>query len=365
MQKPASKAVTPHDDLLDQSMITAHVDAYLRDFFSHTIERAAKMDTRAAELWSVIERVTLAGGKRLRPYLVMLAYQAYGGRATDTIIPVAVAQELLHVSLLMHDDIIDKDFMRHGQLNVAGMMREQYVELASTNEPIHYANGAALLGGDLLIGAAHHIIAVSTLSDAHKLTALNELDSAIFCVGAGEFLDMESVLLPFAQTDALHIIDLKTAHYSCIVPLTSGARLAGADMTEITLLERLGAALGAAFQLADDMLGVYGDEAVTGKSTLSDIREGKHTYLMEQAMVLCSPAEKRSLMQALGNDKLTHKDLAGIRRLLEECGAKDTTLKQIKKFSDTAIHELAGLTVSDQAKAAFMNVINRAAKRAV
>ena len=349
--------------LLSQPTVTTLVNDYLHKFYQESIAHARKLDSHSAELWRVLERVSLAGGKRLRPYVLLLAYQAYGGDDYSTVLPVAVAQELLHISMLIHDDIIDKDTTRHGELNVSGIMQQQYAKLTARRELLHYANSAAMLGGDLLLGAAHNVIIESQLAAHHKLMALKELNNAIFHVGAGEFLDMESSFRPFNQIDALHIIELKTSCYSFITPLRSGALLAGASQRETRLLEQLGAALGVVFQLSDDLLGVYGDQAITGKSVMGDIREGKHTLLMEQGMILCSDLERQELTRALGNSQLSMYELERVRKLLKTSGAKAKVLQQIDTASTQARAVLQQLHVLPQAKAALEEIIERTATR--
>jgi geranylgeranyl diphosphate synthase type I len=351
--------------IIAQTAVTERVNVALKNFFNASITRAEMLDPRVAELWQILAEVTLAGGKRLRPYILLLSYQSFSPdeQNIETILPVAVAQELLHVSFLMHDDIIDRDTMRHGQPNVIGIMQTQYAELNTQGSPTHYANAASLLGGNLLIGAAYRLVSESGVSDHQKLSIIKELNDAIDYVGAGEFLDMESELRPITETNALRIIDLKTAYYSFIIPLRCGAILAGASEEQLDHLKKFGAAIGAAFQLADDLLGVFGDEAVTGKSVLSDIREGKHTYLIEQTIARSSMAQQATIRAALGNRNLTLAGLETVKHIADTVGAKRAVVDKINELSKVATNILDVLSLPPDIRLVFIDLIHQAANR--
>src|SRR5690606_2950472 len=217
----------------------------------------------------------------------MLAYQTFGGEDYPAVLPVAVAQELLHVSMLIHDDIIDEDYLRHDTDNVSGIYVKRYARYPlAEGQRSHFANSAALIGGDLLISAAYQVLASARISEQQKQQATDLLGEAIFVVCGGELLDTESSFIDLSEIDALKIAQLKTASYSFVSPLLMGAVLAGTDQKTQTTLRQFGSALGIAFQLADDILGLYGEEAVTGKSASSDLRQGKRTYMLLKALEL-------------------------------------------------------------------------------
>ena len=351
--------------LASRDQVKTDINYLLADFFTKNIARSLQFDENYSYLWQTIENLSIAGGKRLRPYLLVLAYQGYGGDGYKSVLPVAAAQELLHLSLLIHDDIIDNDYIRYGQDNISGSMRKKYQQLGSTTDAAHYGDGAAILAGDLLISGAHNLIVSSELSDTQKLLGLTCLEEGIFTVGGGELLDMESVLYDFDDTNTLKIAELKTAGYSCVVPLITGASLAGAAEGEITLLRKLALALGIGFQLADDLLGIYGDEAVTGKSNLGDIREGKRTYLMSQALSRSSEKDRTVLRDLLGNPQVNQAQAEKIRAILEQSGAKAATHQKIREYASEANDLLQQLKLSTAAKQALQLFIKNATERSL
>jgi geranylgeranyl diphosphate synthase type I len=339
------------------------VDQYLQGYFARQIAASSALHPAYGSLWQALQTVSLAGGKRLRPYLMLLSYQAYGGRGYRAVLPAACALELLHISLLVHDDIIDQDYIRHGQPNVAGLFRERYAGFPGARDVAHYADAAALLGGDLLLAGAHELVAASAAAAPRKLSVLQELDRTIFTVDGGELLDTESVMQPFDQVDPLQIAALKTAYYSCIAPLKVGALLAGAGQAEFRQLECFGTALGIAYQLADDLLGVYGDEAVTGKSIISDVREGKRTFLMAAALRLAGPADLRVLQAALGNARLSPAQAARVRTIMTACGARQAAIDEAAAHVARAGRSLDKLRIRPAVKPALRALIREAVER--
>lgn len=343
---------------------TARINQVLNDFFEKSISEAAQISPSYRQLWQSLHDLIRSGGKRLRPQMTLLAYEAFGGKDTGAVLPVATAQELLHLSLLVHDDIIDRDYIRYGAPNIAGQYRTLYAPFVSNpDERTHYANSAAILGGDLLLSAAHQMIADSTLPARDKLQAQVLLARNIFEVAAGELLDTESVFVPYVSGDALKIARYKTAGYSFIGPLTTGACLAGALPTHIDMLRTYAESLGVAFQLVDDMLGMYGVEEVLGKTTTGDIREGKRTYMAEQATSAMSPQQKETFDRIYGNAKATPDEIAEIRELFIVVGAKQSTDKAIAEYADKARKALSLLPLDDDYLAKFEQLITKVTNR--
>jgi geranylgeranyl pyrophosphate synthase len=339
------------------------VDRFLKTFFAQKIKQSRAIDDNYTVLWQALRDVTLAGGKRFRPYLLLLFYEGYGGQDYESVLPVAAAQELLHTSLLIHDDIIDKDYVRHGEPNVAGIFKDYYQQFPLSGDTAHYANSAALLGGNLLLASAYDLTTAANLNATTKLSVLQELSRSIFTVYGGEMLDMESVMQPFEAVDSLRIAELKTAYYSCIAPALTGAALAGAGKSEHAQLKAFGTALGIAYQLVDDLLGVFGDEAVTGKSSLSDIREGKRTFLMAQALALAGRPEQKILAASLGKTTLTAAEADQVRTIVTNSGARQATITQITAYAAQARASLEKLPITGDAKQALEQLIQQALVR--
>lgn len=289
-------------------------------------------------LWIGLHSLISSGGKRLRPQMTVLAYAALGGEDTDSILPIAAAQELLHFSLLIHDDVIDRDYVRYGVANIAGQYKVSYSQFAASEDDLsHYAHSAAILAGDLMLSGAYKLIATSKLSHEAIATAQSLLSTGIFEVAGGELLDTELSFMPYQTGDALKVATYKTASYSFVAPLLTGASLAGADKNQLAALRSYATALGIAYQLTDDILGVFGDEQQTGKSTTSDIAEGKRTFMVEKALQAFSASEMTIFMMAFGNPNATPIEVSTAKQLLESSGVKQVTEQKIAELTDQAL----------------------------
>ncbi len=338
-------------------------DKVLDDFLSKELLAAQAIDKDYAELHTTIREYVAGGGKRIRPYLTVLAYQGYGGDDITTATHVACAWELLHAALLVHDDIIDRDVIRHGKPNITGMYQQIYSTL--TDESVdHYALSAALLAGDLLITASQNIILRSSLSADQKIQILQYLNTAIFKVGGGELLDTETALRSISQTNPRLIAQYKTSSYSFISPLQSGAFLAGADADQLEQIHFLGDKIGVAFQLIDDLLGVFGDEKQTGKSSDGDIRERKHTLLLQETFTRASTSDRKKLTDYYSiSTNLSNKDISYIRSLMISTGAKEAIAKEAAQLASEAKEAIAQLQMTDDAKNAMYDIVEVILKR--
>lgn len=329
-----------------------------------SIKDAATIDPSYERLWKNLYTLIQSGGKRLRPQMTLLAYSAFGGKDIESIAPVAAAQELLHFSLLIHDDIIDRDYIRYGVANIAGQYKLTYSQFVAGKDDItHYSHSAAILAGDLMLSGAHQLIASCDLPGSAIATAQQLMSVGIFEVAGGELLDTELSFMPYKNGDALKIATYKTASYSFIAPLLTGARLAGASDEDIQVLRDYATALGIAYQLTDDILGVFGVEVETGKSTTGDIIEGKRTYLVEMALAAFSAADEAVFMRAFGNPDATTLEIEAAKRLLISSGARTKIEEKIADYTTTAQTSLGALSLPDEYHERFLQMTNRVTKR--
>lgn len=319
--------------------VATKTDDFLKSFFKKSIDSSDKISPSYGRLWRNIETVVMAGGKRVRPYLTAVGYGGLNDeKRMDKIIPAAAAQELLHCGLLMHDDIIDRDYIRRGKDNLAGMYKHAY---SSLNEPdkTHFADSAAMLGGDLLIASAHEVIRRSDFNADDKITALGKLHSSIFDVAAGELMDFEASFLRQDSHSFIKIASYKTASYSFIGPLVTGASLAGEPEEVLSSLSNFALNLGIAFQLQDDLLGIFGDESVTGKSNISDLIEAKHTYLIEQYKS-SSRFDNNLFKKVFGNPGADEEKISSLKQAIEASGARSQAESAVEKFTSKALMSL-------------------------
>jgi len=315
--------MTPTALVLGSTDVVAEVSARIEEFFTGMQAKATPFGRRYAELWEAA-RDSTEGGKRFRPVLVVNAYHAFGGDRDADVIAVACAFELLHTAFLLHDDVIDGDTTRRGRPNLAGAFAARASEGGvSAESAAGWGAASAILAGDLLIHAAQAQIARLDLPNDRRSALLDLVEESMFVTAAGELSDVAfatGVDVP-ALAETLSMTQWKTAHYSFQAPLLAGAILAGAGDETLRALGEFGHRIGIAFQLRDDVLGVFGDEHLTGKSVSSDLRAGKVTPMMCFAL----QHDDGEVRDALAAGVVTDRDAARLRDLLERSGARAFT----------------------------------------
>lgn len=297
------------------------VDAVLTRFFSLAKKRAAAFGPQYEQLWQTLENNTI-GGKRFRPRMVMAAYQSLGGTNVEAAAHVGAAFELLHTALIVHDDVIDHDFVRRGVPNISGTYRELALAGGQSERVAEHSGiSAAVIAGDLALFNAYRLIDASGVADPMRTRLIEVMDDALFASAAGELIDVNFAInaeVPDVD-DILEMERLKTAVYSFEGPLQAGAILAGASEEVIATLGEFGREIGIAYQIVDDLLGVFGVEAETGKTTIGDLREGKRTVLIAYAT---RTEEWPKIAHLIGSEHLTEDDAAQVRAALTASGAK-------------------------------------------
>ncbi|MDP3207668.1 MAG: polyprenyl synthetase family protein [Rhodoglobus sp.] len=316
------------------------VDAVLTRFFSLSKKRAAPLGEQYVELWETLEQNTI-GGKRFRPRMVMSAYETLGGTDLEAAAYVGAAFELLHTALIVHDDVIDHDFIRRGSPNISGVYRDRAAAVgASDRTAEHSGLSAAVIAGDLALFNAYRLIDRSGVDDATRALLLDVMDDALFASAAGELIDVDFSLLPDVPPvdDILTMERLKTAVYSFECPLQAGAILAGASADVVATLGEFGREIGIAYQIVDDLLGVFGAEDETGKTTIGDLREGKRTVLIAYAT---NTPSWLAVDAIFGTESMTEAEAATIRDMLVECGAKSFTEGLARYYCNRAVARLS------------------------
>lgn len=329
-----------------------HVEAYLDTLLKERSQQAAAVGERYALLWNAITNAA-SHGKRLRPYLVMAGY----GSFHEAVVPIAAAQELVHTAMLIHDDIIDQDTIRHGEKNVSGSYVDAYSSWLPTSDIRHYADSAAILAGDALLSEAYHAVATSDFSADHIRALQQRLHQSVFEVIGGELLDVEAAFVQDTEFDPMAIYRYKTASYSFIGPLLSGAICADASSDVIDKLSTFGLNAGIAFQLQDDLLGLFGDESVTGKSTTSDLQEAKATYLITAHKARMDTAMSERFAAHFGaGTTATDYDYQMLKDDIEASGARAEAERLVEEYYTTANEALVGVPQAEELRA-FINTI--------
>jgi geranylgeranyl diphosphate synthase, type I len=308
---------------------------------------------------SAIEEL-LSAGKRLRPAFCYWGWRSAGGEHCPEILATAAALELLQASALVHDDVIDASETRRGRPAVHRQFASWHAAGARSGSAEQFGAGAAILIGDLLLTWANELyysggLAPDVLSHGAPVWATVQTELA-----AGQFLDLLSqVNGSTSVAAALRVITYKTARYTTERPLQLGATLATAvsrapgAVAVTRSLARYGAPLGIAFQLRDDVLGVFGDPDRTGKPVGGDISEGKRTVLMAFARQRASPLQAAVLDRHLGDRSLTGDGVAAVRAVMTDTGALAECEHLIAAYRKESLAALDGAPIADDARAAL------------
>jgi geranylgeranyl diphosphate synthase, type I len=288
----------------------------------------------------------LASGKRLRPAFCYWGWRAAGGEDCPQIHAAAAALELLHASALVHDDLMDGSETRRGQPSVHRRFAGVHVDSGWRGSGDAFGAGAAILIGDLLMAWTDELFAASGLPPAALRRGQPVLDAMRAELICGQYLDLLGQVAGDGTVDsALRVVRFKSAKYTVERPLQLGAALAAPPPADDPAIEQAcrgyGLPVGVAFQLRDDVLGVFGDPALTGKPAIDDLREGKRTVLVAIARERSGAAGRELLDRLLGDRLLDEAGAAQIRSILTETGA----LAECELMIDSSVAEgLAALT---------------------
>ena len=334
---PSPTSAPTHPVDLDRAR--QRIDSVLEEFLRGKENAAAelKLPTDAPRS---LRNFLAAGGKRLRPLMCILGWHAAGGYtpASGTVIRVAAALEMFHAFALVHDDIMDDSDTRRGQPTVHRALSLQYAARRPQSAAERLGTSAAIVVGDFALAWSDELIHTAEVPRTRRTSLLAALHAMRDEVLLGQLLDLTATGQPSADLDrALAIAHFKTAKYTIERPLHICAILAGADGALLDTLTAYALPLGEAFQLRDDLLGVFGDPARTGKSRLDDLREGKHTALIAHALRDAVPAHASTLRRLVGRADLTEADAARIRAILTATGARTHVEHMIVQRRDSVL----------------------------
>ncbi|AYG04747.1 polyprenyl synthetase family protein [Gryllotalpicola protaetiae] len=347
------------------------------------------LDDRSSIVTSVGDDVTallddsrrfLSGGKRFRAQFCHWGWRAVAGaretpvtqRELDAVIGAASALELFHAAALVHDDVIDSSDTRRGEPSAHRRFAERHGARRWAGDAGAFGTSSAILLGDLLLGWSDELLddALFGLGDADRARAARHLFNTMRTdVTAGQYLDVleenawverdEQQLLEAAR----RVVVFKSAKYSIEAPLQIGAAIAGASEAQLATLSEFGLPLGIAFQLRDDLLGVFGDAAVTGKPSGDDLREGKRTVLVALTRSRVSPSVRRVFDDLLGDPQLTTEQVLMLQGAMRDSGAVDEIEAIIEREVRSANAALDEASLAPEAIAALRRLTARVTDR--
>lgn len=307
-----------------------------------------------------------AGGKRTRGVLTLCGYEMHGGEDAIMITEAAGTIEGLHAYLLVVDDVADHSDTRRGKPTAHILLEKFLQEGAARGNVKKTAEDMAISGALVGQHKAQEVFAGLDAPAERKLSVVTAVNKHLLRTGLGQVLDMASTTGARMDTrDIISVATSKTAYYSFQMPLEAGAILAGASDRSIGLLAKYSEHTGLAFQMQDDVMGVFGDEAKMGKSAKSDLIEGKQTLLMANTMNNATMDQQVVLRAALGNPELSDDHFAECKEIIVATGA----LKHVSDYAATLVeraHEALGKGSAEwpDHKVAFLHkvadsVINR------
>jgi geranylgeranyl diphosphate synthase type I len=290
------------DEIMDLPSFQKKINAALLEYTNSKTEKFKDLVGQGMLSETVTHAVSIVnkGGKRVRPYLVYLAYKTEGGTVDEKIIQAGIAMEIFHAFALVHDDVIDKGKERHGIITTHEYLKKAF-ETYPRGDKKHIAEGMAVLVGDLFFSWSNELISKIQNEKARQLF-FEMFEQTV----AGQMIDVSLMLRSRITTEELvRKNELKTAQYTFAGPLMIGAALAGSDSRQ-DLYKKFGLALGQAFQIQDDLLDVIGDSKNTGKLNFIDIEDGQHTLLTQYIFENATDFDKEVLSALFGKPLDAH-----------------------------------------------------------
>jgi geranylgeranyl diphosphate synthase, type I len=357
-------------------LVQANIDAFLD-------ESRPQLAAIAQELAPFTEytRELLAGGKRFRALFCYWGNQAVR-QATDDIATddhdlsvlstAATALEMFHAAALVHDDIMDNSDTRRGRPSAHRYFETVHLESNWLGDAHAFGRSSALLLGDLLLAWSDDLFgrALANTADlSARVAARTEFNLMKTEVTVGQYLDILEEQAWARQPEdeqlarAHRVITFKSAKYSVEAPLAIGGSLGGGSATQLAALRAYGLPIGTAFQLRDDMLGVFGDPEITGKPAGDDLREGKRTVLIAIARSLVPAGTRRVIDELLGDPEMTESQVETLQRTIVDSGAVDEVERIISRCVATALEAIAEAPLNPAAKRELTDLADTVVRR--
>lgn len=353
-----------HLEILEQELknYLKVFEPYSKKYFETKINDGSKYSPLIKKYYQELEDFS-EGGKKLRGFLVFLGYQigiqgstlstSLKGTTLNSVLPICLAQEILHSFLLIHDDIMDKSDTRRGKPSVHKRFEKDVDE--------HYGVSQAITLGDIACFEAIKLVNSATLDNASKNRALSILIDVLLETAYGQGMDVQFSQSRPTIAQIRKMTELKTAKYSFVGPLLVGSSLGKLSGAQGKAIVSFGMNVGLAFQLQDDILGVFGNEKVLGKSTLSDMREGKNTILIHKTRELADSKQQAVIGKLWGKKNGDIRDLGVMRGIIGACGALEWCRKKNRQLIGQA--KSAALEITDEGQ--LQSIFNQLAEYVV
>jgi geranylgeranyl diphosphate synthase, type I len=344
----------------DGVAFVARVNAALAQFLDERGESLARIGPELTDITDAARRIALDGGKRLRPLFAYWGWRAARDDVADALVAAGASLELLHCCALVHDDLMDRSATRRGHPAAHAAFADVHRDRSWKGDPEVFGAAGAILLGDLLLSWADALFARADLGSAAR-TVYDDMRQLVM---AGQYLDVQvQARGEFSTDDALRVIAFKTSKYTVEGPLLLGATAGDAPPEVCAALSAYALPIGEAFQLRDDVLGVWGDPIETGKPAGDDLREGKRTLLVALAMERATRDQAALLRERLGSPTLDARQVHEVRAVLVDTGALDEVEKLIAARTAEARTGLRDAAIRPDARAALDSLAVAATQR--
>ncbi|NYI07066.1 polyprenyl synthetase family protein [Allostreptomyces psammosilenae] len=349
---------------LDEEHLRDRVGSALAAFLAHQDSVLADIAESLLPVAEAVREFLLDGGKRLRPGFCYWGWRGAGGADCDEAVAAAACLELLQASALIHDDLMDSSDTRRGRPSVHRHFEGLHRAGGWHGSAEGFGEAAAVLLGDLCLVWTDELYFSSGLPAESLLRARPHLDLMRTELMAGQYLDvLEQAVGGGSVERAGRVLRYKSAKYTVERPLQVGAVLAGAGKDLLEAYSAFGLPLGEAFQLRDDVLGVFGDPSQTGKPAGDDLREGKRTLLVALAEQEGTARDARLVTELLGDPALDAAGVATLQEVIRRSGALEEVERTIQRLTDQALDALDEADVLPRAREVLRRLAEVATRR--
>jgi geranylgeranyl diphosphate synthase type I len=350
---------------VDRADLRARVEKALATFLGQQRTVLAAIDPGLAEVADAIDSFVLGGGKRLRPAFAFWGHRGAGGEDTPEVVGAVASLEFLQASALVHDDVMDDSDTRRGEPAVHRRFAATHIEHGWQSDPDRFGAGSAILLGDLCLAWSDEMLRISGLDAPALLRAHVVFDLMRTELIAGQYLDLHAQATGDTSIRrATTVARYKSAKYTVERPLMMGGAIADAPTEIQRAYSAYGLPIGEAFQLRDDILGVFGDPSRTGKPAGDDLRSGKRTYLVASALDSADRASAAEVSRYLGDPDLDDAAVARLRDIITATGALRRTEERIDELVDAALAALDQVTLANHADTVLIGLAEAATRRA-
>lgn len=347
------------------SKLKGEIDAEIGSFFDGKIE-TLKREKKSEEIVRMVEllkKFVMRGGKRIRPILFCIGYYMAGGKKKE-IVRASTSVELMHTYLLIHDDIIDRDGFRHGDLSLHKRYKQEYSNIARKEECNRFGVSLAIIAGDLVSGYAYEQIASKSYSGDAKDRVIKKMIDINQNTIVGEGMD---VILAekkiFTYEEIIEMQKYKTAKYTIEGPLHLGAILAGKNDEFLRSISEFSIPLGVAYQIQDDIMGMFGSKERIGKPVGSDVKEGKKTLLILKADEKADANQKKALFSILGKRDVTSEEVEKVKSIIRDTGSLEYSKNLMVELKKKALKGLEKMKIDKEYKIFFREFADMMVKR--